>query len=100
MFSSGTSIASPQRRHNIRDGSNVHVHAGAGPAGAVRAGGRRDAARRGRRLAPRRARAPPARQHPAIAHGLQAGRRQPAVITGTVLTLFSDSKERSLFTAD
>lgn len=83
----GAGVAGEERRHNIRDGSDVHVHAGAGPAGRVRARGRRDAAGRGARLAPRARRAPPARQHAAIAHGLQAGRRQPAVINSLVATL-------------
>lgn len=71
--SSGAGIPGAERRHNIRDGAHVHVHARARPAARVPARGRRDAARAVRQLAPRRP--PAARQQPPIANGLQTGRQ-------------------------
>ena len=83
---SGTGVAGEERRHNIRDGTDVHVHAGAGPEACVRARRRRHAARHRHGLAPRRTHAQATRQHPPIAYGLQARRRKPAVINYSVAT--------------
>lgn len=72
---SGAGVAGAQRRHHLRHGAHVHVHAGAGPAAGLCARGRRDAARGGGHgLAARRA---PARAPRAAVAGARGPARRP-----------------------
>lgn len=81
---SGTSVAGEERRHNIRNGPDVHVYSRARPEACLRARGRCHATGHGDRLAPRRTQT--TRQHTPIAYGLQARTRRPAVINYSVAT--------------